>query len=280
MPGSDASAHTKASSGGSSSPVEINGVVFLRTRRCPASGLCNTDPNVISKGPLGPQYSANAIWNRGTSQNPVSRFECVSVLTFEHGGFADKHKTLDDFVIAMQVQKPLSAEFKAAYKVMVEEIEEGRMRFRKAGRDKLALRLQDARRVAVESFRKAQVRVQGQYTAIEVEAYEEMHRGRIAAKKMKVERTLCADGVYRDCVWVSVLPTGHHKVITEQVSGSAMREEVDDGSVTTRANQQRDKFENLRAKTVWGCLAQSREQGLPRGGRSGRGRHFPRPLGR
>ena len=210
----------------------------------------------------------------------MSRFERVSVLTFEHGGFADKHKTLDDFVIAMQVHKSLSAEFKAAYKVMVEEIEEGRMRFRKSEREKLALRLQDARRVAVESFRKAQVRVQGEFTAIEVEAYEEMHPGRIAAKKMKVERTLCEDGVYRDCVWVSALPKGHHKVITEQVSGSAMREEVDDGSVTIRANQQRDKFENLRAKTVWGCLAQSREQGPPRGGRSGRGRHFPRPLGR
>ena len=114
---------TEASSSG---PIEVDGSVFLRVRTCPLSGRKNTEPNVIESGPMGPTMSRWTIWNRGASQNPVTRFERVSVLTWEHGGFADRHPDLNEFASTLQSNKQLQGEFKVAYQEMVSVITEGR----------------------------------------------------------------------------------------------------------------------------------------------------------
>ncbi len=75
----------------------------MKIKTCPASGRKNTDPNVVVQGPWGPAYSQFTIWHRGTSQNPQSKYERVSVLTWEHGGFADEYPNMDDFVSVSHV---------------------------------------------------------------------------------------------------------------------------------------------------------------------------------
>ena len=53
--------------------VEVDGVLFMKVRQCPASGAKNTDPNVIREGKYGPEFSRFVIWHRGTSATSTSR---------------------------------------------------------------------------------------------------------------------------------------------------------------------------------------------------------------
>ncbi len=86
----------------SNDPVTIDGTTFLKIRQCPASGVKNSDANVIRTGKWGPTYSKYAMWQRGSSTNPDSRYERVSVLTWKVGGFADEFPNMDDFVMNMK----------------------------------------------------------------------------------------------------------------------------------------------------------------------------------
>ena len=58
-------------------------------RQDPLSGVKNTDPNPVTTGKYGPQFSKHPSWHRGTPEAPDSRFERLTVLTWQHGGFAD-----------------------------------------------------------------------------------------------------------------------------------------------------------------------------------------------
>ena len=107
------------------------------------SGKTNTDYNVISRGKFGPDYSKFMMWHRGSAQNPDGQFERVSLLTWQHGGFADKWQDPDTFVKQLQSDTNLQREFDAAYKAMVAIIEEGRMRFRLGEKEKVNLRLEE-----------------------------------------------------------------------------------------------------------------------------------------
>ena len=58
----------------------------------------NTDPNVVTNGKYGPDFSKFTIWHKGSSVNPDGRYERVSYLTWLHGGFAD-----DDIVFSFSL---------------------------------------------------------------------------------------------------------------------------------------------------------------------------------
>ena len=102
--GASTSKLSSSSAGSGRGPVEVDGVVFLRSKTCPLSGLKNTDLNPMLQGPLGRSFSKFAVWHRGSSQNPQSRFERVSVMTWEHGGFADRFPNMDQFAEKLQAE--------------------------------------------------------------------------------------------------------------------------------------------------------------------------------
>ena len=134
-------------------PLEIDGRIFLKERRCPASGLKSTDLNVITKGRYGPEYSKHAVWHRGSSENPDSRYERISILTWGHGGFADSYPSMDDFVDKMKASRELTTEFQASHKEMISVVEGGRMIFRGGEKSKLSMRLQTARDTALTAVK-------------------------------------------------------------------------------------------------------------------------------
>ena len=159
---------------------------LLETRQCPLSGLKNTDPNVIADGPWGPTFSKHAIWNRGSSQNPGGRFERISVLTWEHGGFADICPSIDDFAAKVKADSSLLKQFKAAYVEMVKIVTEGRMRFRGDQKGKCKMRLDTARKTVVSTYRSSQLNVKTKFRGVLKDVYEKQHPGRIQRKNLKV----------------------------------------------------------------------------------------------
>ena len=66
-------------------------------------------------------FSKHAIWNRGSSQNPNGRFERLSVLAWEHGGFADATPSIVDFATHVRSDPALLKQFKAAATVASSE---------------------------------------------------------------------------------------------------------------------------------------------------------------
>ena len=153
------SVRSTGSGGKSSSPTTVDGVVFLKVKQCPMSGKKNTDLNVIPSGRWGPDYSKHLIWHRGNSLNPEGKFERVSILAWQHGGFADQWPDPDEFLKQLKADSNLQKEFDAAYKSMVLVIEEGRMRFKGVENDKLNLKTP--------------------FRAIAKQVYEKAHPGRI-----------------------------------------------------------------------------------------------------
>ncbi len=94
----------------------------------------------------------------------------------------------------MRTNLSLAGQFKAAYKAMVESIEDGRIRFKGPEKEKLALRLEDSRKAFVESYQQMNLRVRDRYRGIEKDVYEKEHPGRIDAQKMKVSLQIARDG--------------------------------------------------------------------------------------
>jgi hypothetical protein len=195
--GSACSGRTLASSVGILGPLEVDGEVFLKVRQCPLSGVKNTDPNIIVDGSWGPSFSKNVIWNRGSSQNPLGRFERVSVLTWEHGGFADACPNIDDFCVQVKTDPSVMKQFRAAYAEMVAIVREGRMRFRGDAKGKCKLRLETAQRTVVTAYRSSQLNVKAKFRGVLKDVYEKEHPGRIEKKNLKVVKAL----IFRLLFW-------------------------------------------------------------------------------
>ena len=234
-----------------STPTTVDGTVFLKVRQCPMSGKKNTDYNVISRGKFGPDYSKFMIWHRGSAQNPDGKFERVSLLTWQHGGFADKWQDPDTFVKQLQSDTNLQREFDAAYKAMVAIIEEGRMRFRLGEKEKVNLRLEEARKTTVKTFAKTELNLKTTFRAVERTVYERAHPGRIEKRGMKVA-TCKKDGKPIEVVLIPKLPDGHFDLEANDIQGAIMETTVDDGEAAIRADQMKDKFESV----VKGALAE------------------------
>ena len=230
-------------------PLDIDGRIFLQQRRCPASGLKNTDLNVISKGKFGPQHSKHAIWHRGTSENPDSRYERVSVLTWEHGGFADCYPSMDEFVDKMKASRELTAEFQAAYKEMILVIEEGKMIFRGAEKSKLNMRLQSVRQTTLTAVKSHEVHLKTGYKVTIKSIYDKKYPGRAARKKMKIAE-LMINGKLTECVCVPKNKKGEFDLDEVDISGLRLQETIDDGSAIISANQQQRKFDSMVSATT------------------------------
>ena len=155
--GDSQSVRSSATSGTSrgKGPHEIDGRIFLRVKSCPCCGIKNTDLNLVQRGRYGPDFSKHTLWFRGTSENPDSRYCKLGVLTWQHGGFADQHETMDLYVAAMKKDVELQKQHEAAMKEMIAVVEEGRLRFKSGEKAKTSMRLQDARQSAVTSFKAA-----------------------------------------------------------------------------------------------------------------------------
>ena len=219
--GDSQSVRSSATSGTSrgKGPHEIDGRIFLRVKSCPCCGIKNTDLNLVQRGRYGPDFSKHTLWFRGTSENPDSRYCKLGVLTWQHGGFADQHETMDLYVAAMKKDVELQKQHEAAMKEMIAVVEEGRLRFKSGEKAKTSMRLQDARQSAVTSFKRQQLEVGASYRGIEKSTYEAMNPGRIARKGIKTER-IFADGKWQDVVLVRNLPQGHYEVNAKFITGS------------------------------------------------------------
>ena len=111
--------------------ISVDGLMFSRQRECVLSGNKNTDINPVKLGAYsfeeGKAEYKYVIWNRGTSTAPKGRYDRISVLTWQHGGFAYVDPNIETFAAKLRLDenKTLLKEFKSAYAAMVEIIDEG-----------------------------------------------------------------------------------------------------------------------------------------------------------
>lgn len=245
-------------------PTEVAGNVFMKVRQCPASGVKNTDKNVIKQGKWGPDFSKYVVWHRGTSQNPDGRYERVSVLVWQHAGFADitGMQDMDSFVQKLKTDNQLAKEFRAAYAEMVKIIEEGTMRFKAgASKNEVAMRLEKARKASVTVFSRSQLEVKTKYRGVERSVYEAKHPGRIQARGMRVVKAK-ADGVAKELVLVPLLGKGEYEVDSVDMAGVDMSEVQDDGEAIVSQQQLRRKFDNLSKQCVGGAIESKQNREL------------------
>jgi hypothetical protein len=201
------------------------------------------------------------MWQRGSSTNPDSRYERVSVLTWKVGGFADEFPNMDNFVANMKDNPKTAKEFRSAYAEMVKLIEEGKMRFRAAEKDGSALRLQEARKTVVKQFQQSHLEVRTKFRGIKKDVYEKMHPGRIVAKNMKVMK-IKADGVMSELVLVPKLPEGEYDVDGVDLAGVVMEDEIDNGEASITELQQQKKFVAAANVAMGGARASAQNRDL------------------
>ncbi len=102
-------------------PVEKNGVVYYKIKRCPCCQLLNSDPNPVQSGPLGVTTIPTLPWKAGTSVNPSGPICKICYLVLLVGGFwAQFNQQLEAFLNKRKQEGELMGEWKAAYKHFVE----------------------------------------------------------------------------------------------------------------------------------------------------------------
>jgi hypothetical protein len=168
---------------------------------------------------------------------------------------------MDDFVMNMKDNPKTTKEFRSAYAEMVKLIEEGKMRFRAAEKDGSTLRLQEARKTVVKQFQQSHLEVRTKFRGIKRDVYEQMHPGRIVAKKMKVMRVK-ADGVMSELVLVPKLPEGEYDVDGVDLAGVVMDDEIDNGEASITEQQQQTKFVAAVNVAIGGARASAQNRDL------------------
>ena len=238
---------TASSSAGiiSKESTTIDGTVFMKIRACPLSGKKNTDLNPVATGKYGPTFSKHVIWHRGQSTMPEGRYDRISILTWQHGGFADQWPDVEKFEAELVSDRQVQAEFKAAYAGMVKVIEEGRLRFKGSEKDKLKMSLDQIRKEALKEYNKAEMHIKVPHRGIDRDVYEAKHPGRIEAKGLKVVKLPCEGGQMKEVVLLPKLPKGHYDIDGVDILGSMRERIVDDGESTVGAGQLDRKFKAL-----------------------------------
>ena len=255
MPGSSSGQSSRASASSicsgkrglgvvSADPITIDGKLFMRVRQCPLSGVKNTDPNVVRSGRWGPDHSEFALWQRGTSFNPDSRFERISVLAWQLGGFADAEPDIDKFVEKVKVDKSLRARYNGAYKEMITVVEEGIIRFRGQAKSNAVLRVDSAGKKSLSEYQRSEVNLKKRFRACFREVYEMQYPGRIEANKMQVVR-MPHKGVPRDFVLVPKDPEGWFDLDETDVQGMELSSIIDDGTAVLTESQLTDKYKAI-----------------------------------
>ena len=254
MPGSVAgrSAASSRDAGGlcdiiEARPTTINGVVYMRTRRCPCCRLTNADPNPVTGGPLA--ISKTVFWNRGSATSPSGRLDRVCFLVFTQGGFADQFEDLNAFVNARKESRVLMEEWNAAYDRVIEMAPGMPERLGKVLTEKLGETLVVARKQRVDAFKKTQKRVATSYRAVRKCAFEKKYPGKIVRKGLTCKTIAVDGGKQVEVVLIRKLPKDEWDLTYEDVSGVAHTEEYDAGDINVRANQAAVKFQSMANKT-------------------------------
>ena len=81
-------------------PVNINGIVFLKIRRCALCLLTNTDENVITAGPWRRELYPYQVWQRGPPENPSGQNDRVCTLVYVEGGVINEYADVGAFIEA------------------------------------------------------------------------------------------------------------------------------------------------------------------------------------
>ena len=228
-------------------PTTINGVVYMKTRRCPCCRLTNTDPNPVTRGPLA--ISKTVLWNKGTSTSPEGRLDRVCFIAFTQGGFADQFEDLYAFVNARKENRSLMEEWNAAYDRVIEMAPDLPERLGKVVTEKLGEILVVARKQRVDAFKKTQKRVATSYRAVRRSAYEKKYPGKIVRKGLTCKTIAVDGGKQVEVVLIRKLPKDEWDLTYEDVSGVAHTEEYDTGDINVRANQAAVKFQSIANKT-------------------------------
>ena len=229
-------------------PTTINGVVYMRTLRCPCCRLTNTDPNPVTRGPLA--ISKTVLWNKGSATSPNGRLDRVCFLAFTQGGFADQFDDLNAFVNARKESRALMEEWNAAYDRVIEMAPDLPERLGKVVAEKLGEILVVARKQRVDAFKKTQKRVATSYRAARRSAYEKKYPGKIVRKGLTFKTIAVDGGKQVEVVLIRKLPKDEWDFTYEDVSGVAHTEEYDAGDINVRANQAAVKFQSMANKVA------------------------------
>lgn len=229
-------------------PVVINGLVFVRIRRCPLCTLTNTDANPIKSGPLG--ETEHMMWHQGSSSNPMGRIHRVCWIVFTTGGFAHEHNgDLDAYLAVRKADNGKVEEWQGAWDELIKVGHTLPARLGKVIQKGLSDKLLTARKVKVEAFKKTQSRVKGSYRAVLKTKFEKQHPGRLQRQGLTT-KWITAEGRRVEVVMVRRLPQDEWDVDFEEVQGAAQIEDLDDGELNLRASQAASKFQGVAAKTV------------------------------
>lgn len=203
-------------------PVTIDGVVYLKVRRCPLCTLTNTDDNIVPTGPLS--ETPKMMWNQGTSTNPVNRIHRVCWMTWTYGGFAAEYDgDLDNF-LEKRKEPEIQAEWAAAHQSLLKLAPDMPARLGKVVQKNVAEELATTRKVAVHAYKRREQTARAGYRAILVSKFEKENPGKIAAKKLPT-RMINVEGQKRHVVLVRKLPQGEWDLDFEEIQGSSLTED-------------------------------------------------------
>lgn len=206
-----------------SGPITVDGVTFLKIKRCPMCNLCNSDPNPITGGPRGIDKEPFVMWHKGTQQLPEGRFCRVCVQVFSIAGFAHELKNVDTFLEARKGDPNLQREWKAARDEYLAVISE-HSRLRGGVKSLTADRVTAARKKVVKAFTTSQVKASSKFRAVKREKYERAFPGRIAKMSLKTQFIKC-DGVRTEVVLLRQLPQDEWDVEVDDIQGVAQEPE-------------------------------------------------------
>ena len=227
-----------------SGPCTVNGVTFLKVKRCPMCNCLNSDPNPILRGPRGIEAEPFLMWHKGTQQNPEGRFDRICVNVFAIAGFAHEFPNVDAFLEARKGNPNLQREWKAAYDEYLAVLSEGHSRLRGGVKSFTLERVSGARKKVVKAFATTQVKASSKFRAVKREKYEQTFPGRIAKMGLKTQFIKC-DGVPTEVVLLRETPQDEWDVEVDDIQGVAQEEEHEDSSAFLRAEQANVKFESL-----------------------------------
>ena len=257
MPGSTLSSGSVQSRGSKASstedvsrgPVTIAGILYLRIRRCPCCLFSNSDSNILTDGPFGPDYSLTQVWHRGTAENPTGRFDKVCVIVLMNGGFlVEWGGDVDRFLDERRAKPQLMKEWNAAHAAAVKFLESGPQRLGKKQIKSLEDLLQNTRKNIVEIYNKTEQVGSAGYRAIAEAKYEKKYPGRILEKGLSVKE-LFLEGAVRRCVLVRKTPEDEWDVSFKDIVGSSLTETHEDGDdLQVSENQAQRKYDRLAQK--------------------------------
>jgi hypothetical protein len=218
-----ASSSRRSSVGPSTGPITVNGVTFLKIKRCLLCNATNTDPNPITGGPRGIEKEPFIMWHKGTQQNPEGRFDRICVQVFSMAGFAHEYRNIDEFLEARKADPNLQREWKAArdeYLAVISEHSRLRGNVKNCTLDRVAA----ARKKVVKAFATSQVKATSKFRAVKREKYERAFPGRIAKMGLKTQLIKC-DGALAEVVLLRQLPQDEWDVEVDDIQGVVQESE-------------------------------------------------------